>query len=89
MKKRRGQPRNEAERRSQTANEGDLQYEGRYPVLMAVADDEGMLSAWCPHCQKLHHHGRGEGHRGAHCHDPRSPFKESGYVLRLPKGGAT
>lgn len=26
--------------------------------------------------------GSGDGHRVAHCHDPASPYYETGYVLR-------
>ena len=45
----------------------------------------------CPHCNEVHTHGAGAGHRVAHCH-PDSPFKEMGYFLvkkeslRLPAG---
>lgn len=26
--------------------------------------------------------GTGDGHRAAHCHDPSSPYANSGYVIR-------
>ena len=39
----------------------------------------------CPHCKRPHHHGKGEGHRVAHCTD--GPFRERGYVLRLSRVG--
>jgi hypothetical protein len=46
---------------------------------------------WCPFCRSYHVHG-GEpdhngdiGHRVAHCHEPSSPFRNTGYSLRLPK----
>jgi hypothetical protein len=26
--------------------------------------------------------GSGDGHRVAHCHNPRSPYRQTGYVLR-------
>jgi hypothetical protein len=37
----------------------------------------------CPHCRRPHYHGAEEGHRAAHCHDPASPYAETGYVLGL------
>lgn len=46
---------------------------------------------WCPHCKAHHHHG-GEpdrfgiiGHRVAHCFVAASPFKRTGYVLRVSR----
>lgn len=50
-----------------------------------------ILTFWCPFCKRNHHHSGGKitddykkalGHRVDHCGDPRSPFKETGYVLR-------
>jgi hypothetical protein len=47
---------------------------------------------WCPFCSCYHHHGAMKGHRVAHCHDrftgsgalyAPSPFRETGYVLKL------
>lgn len=47
----------------------------------------GTLSAWCGHCERLHHHGaagrgraRRREQRGSHC-DPDSPLAGSAYVL--------
>ncbi len=56
------------------------------PILLAIADGEGRLSAWCPYCAKMHHHGQGDGHRVAHCNDPGSPFQKTGYILKTPVG---
>lgn len=56
--------------------------DGNIPILLAITDSDGHLSAWCPFCAKMHRHGSGEGHRVAHCADPESPYKKSGYVLR-------
>jgi hypothetical protein len=36
---------------------------------------------WCKHCAVWHRHGPAEGHREAHCVDPRSPYWKSGYHL--------
>ena len=64
----------------------------KYPILLAYVSDDGIqLVAWCPFCRKNHYHGScgdptgkaGEGHRAAHCIDPTSPFKETGYILKL------
>lgn len=56
------------------------------PVLMAEEIIEGgkvvQWKAWCPFCVRYHWHGAIEGHREAHC-DPKSPFSETGYILRL------
>ena len=57
------------------------------------------IKAWCPYCQKWHYHGhsildndpqdrpiRGGtnlGHCVAHCGDSNSPFKDTGYELKL------
>lgn len=38
---------------------------------------------YCPYCGKNHGHGIGDGHVLAHCNNPNSPYKESGYILRL------
>jgi hypothetical protein len=40
---------------------------------------------WCPFCARYHTHGAGYGHRVAHCGDHRSPFYETGYVLKLDR----
>jgi hypothetical protein len=57
-------------------------------------DVEGdQASFWCPFCLRYHYHGTGGepsrkggflnyGHRVAHCQNPESPFKESGYYLK-------
>ena len=48
--------------------------------------DFGMVF-YCEYCKKHHSHGKGEGHRMAHCSfdNPKSPFKETGYILTLNK----
>lgn len=60
------------------------------PVLLArLFEDEITLEAWCPYCACHHIHGAaggdGEGHRVAHCFEKRSPFKETGYILKLDR----
>src|SRR5262249_62082780 len=66
------------------------------PVLLARLSDDGInLIVWCPFCRFNHYHGTfgdptgrdGEGHRVAHCIDDGSPFKKTGYLLRLDREG--
>lgn len=51
-------------------------------------DGAAQLRFYCDHCQRHHFHsagdrpGDGDGHRVAHCHDPASPYSQSGYTLR-------
>lgn len=55
------------------------------PVIMALPrpDFEGGFIFWCPFCKEWHKHGRGPGHRAAHCYgNPESPFYETGYILK-------
>ncbi|MCO4095751.1 hypothetical protein KFV08_07955 [Macrococcoides canis] len=57
--------------------------EREFPVLLAFPDEHNHLHVWCPYCVKFHHHGVGEGHRTAHCSNQKSPFIDTGYVLKL------
>ncbi|WIG34234.1 hypothetical protein QPL83_00010 (plasmid) [Bacillus toyonensis] len=41
-----------------------------------------MLSVWCPYCATWHLHGQGDGHRSAQCQNRRSPFIETGYIIK-------
>lgn len=57
-----------------------------------VKSGHGTLSAWCGHCERLHHHGaagrgraRWREQRGSHC-DPESPLAGSAYVLIIGGG---
>lgn len=74
----------------------DLDQRGR-PVLEGHILQPRLLhvAVWCPWCQTPHRHGAGgpgmvkaeglraaDGHRVAHCTDPRSPFKRDGYVVQ-------
>jgi hypothetical protein len=63
-------------------------------IPFVEVDAEGeRVSFWCPFCLRYHYHGTGGepsrkggflnyGHRVAHCQNPDSPFKESGYYLK-------
>lgn len=38
---------------------------------------------WCPFCNRFHYHGSASlGHRTAHCTNPDSPYKKTGYILK-------
>ncbi|MFI5282473.1 MAG: hypothetical protein ACHQ0J_05020 [Candidatus Dormibacterales bacterium] len=50
------------------------------PMLIGEQVGSGWR-VWCPHCRVYHHHGAGGGHRRAHCTDPKSPYRETGYVV--------
>jgi hypothetical protein len=54
-----------------------------YPTIEAVKSKLGhQLEFYCTYCRKWHFHGRGDGHRVAHCFKPDSPYKRHGYVLK-------
>ena len=40
------------------------------------------LKFWCPFCQKWHLHGRGPGHRTAHCIQG-SALYQNGYIIKI------
>lgn len=60
--------------------------ERQIPTLPAEPrdDDPTMYQVWCEHCRRWHLHGRGLGHRGAHCVRDDSPYLATGYILALP-----
>jgi hypothetical protein len=55
--------------------------EAEAPTLDAYSSAAGW-EVYCDHCHRWHKHGHGAGHRVAHC-DANSPYKRTGYVLRL------
>ena len=53
------------------------------PKLQALPRDD-FLDGWkifCGYCNDFHLHGRGLGHRVAHCNNRQSPYNKTGYVL--------
>lgn len=57
-------------------------YQGKAPVILC----ENAGHQWrfyCQYCRVYHRHGAGAGHRAAHCTSTDSPWKESGYILKL------
>ena len=57
----------------------------RIPIIRAIRrkDYPWGLQFFCPFCKKNHLHGSGEGHRAAHCTSSKSPYLETGYILKL------
>ena len=53
----------------------------RTPIIEATRTPKGNLQFWCEYCCNEHYHGKPLGHRVAHCSNPVSPFRETGYVL--------
>ncbi|SHG16032.1 hypothetical protein [Bradyrhizobium erythrophlei] len=60
------------------------------PAYRVKRDDGGLsLKFRCPHCRTVHTHGEPPDEpavvtgRVAHCHDPRSPWRGSGYRLMI------
>lgn len=52
------------------------------PVLDAQVVDHDRWRVWCAFCERWHTHSASPGHRVAHCHNPASPYADTGYVLR-------
>jgi hypothetical protein len=68
-----------------------LRYEDGCPVIAATLTPSGRQQTfYCEYCHANHFHGYMDGHRSAHCTNPVSPFRATGYVLeRQPaEGGA-
>jgi hypothetical protein len=64
-----------------------LGYHEGIPIIKAYAEQgTGFLTFWCDYCNKEHLHGRGEGHRIAHCHGGKSAFEKKGYYLNKAGG---
>jgi hypothetical protein len=63
---------------------------GEPPTVHAFRTSDGVqLAFWCDWCCTLHHHGAvgdstgaGDGHRVAHCVNPRSPYLARGYYVK-------
>jgi len=58
------------------------------PILPAYVTGKSVY-VYCPHCARLHVHGRSLsetgnlGHRVAPCHDRRSPYDLTGYTIEV------
>lgn len=51
------------------------------PILLGFPTGPNTLAVWCPYCARWHYHGREPGMRVAHCINPQSPFKQTGYRI--------
>ena len=54
------------------------------PVIKCLPrpDFLGGMMFFGPFCQRWHYHGRGKGHRCAHCHG-NTPFDKTGYKIKM------
>lgn len=68
----------------------DCEYLDGCPSLISYTMNNGESTiAWCDQCKKWHLHGKGGGHRVAHCFDrSNSIYRETGYNLDI-RGPAT
>ena len=60
----------------------------RVPILPAVLTSavpgrSAQLHIRCDHCETIHSHGAGAGHRAAHCYRKESPYLATGYILDI------
>ncbi len=53
------------------------------PTVFVVKNDN-CFEFFCYFCRSLHQHGAIEGHRLSHCTNQKSPYRDRGYMLRLP-----
>ena len=58
------------------------------PILRGYQITPNMIAVFCPYCDDFHFHGWDNSckpttieHRGAHCHNNSSPFRETGYWI--------
>jgi len=42
-------------------------------IVLKGMERFGLFHVWCPFCNKMHTHGRGGGHRAAHCPVENNP----------------
>lgn len=63
--------------------------EDKIPIIWAEPriDSTSGLKFYCMYCKREHLHGKGEGHRIAHCTDVESPYYQTGYILRVRNAG--
>ncbi len=62
-----------------------------FPILKGFYSGSIQIKVWCPFCQVWHFHGatenftktKGEGHRDAYCTNENSPFKKTGYIIKV------
>lgn len=52
-------------------------------VKVFKTENQKQYTFWCPYCICFHKHGAAAlGHRTAHCTNPNSPFRKTGYFLK-------
>ena len=60
-------------------------YDGeRIPVLIGEPREDMVdgVKVYCKYCSKYHLHGKGLGHRVAHCINNKSPYNKTGYIIK-------
>ncbi len=63
------------------------EFSKKYPNIPIIEceDTKENWMFYCQYCKCYHHHGKGEGHRVAHCHNDMSLYARSGYYLVAKK----
>lgn len=66
--------------------EETITLQGKYvvPVIYCKETADNWIFL-CKFCKRIHYHGKMEGHRNAHCHNPKSPYAYTGYYIKLKK----
>mgnify|MGYP001587209909 CR=1 FL=1 len=52
------------------------------PPTLDAYESRHQYHVWCAFCRTWHNHGKGDGHRVAHCFGQGSPYAQTGYILR-------
>jgi len=55
----------------------------KIPELVGEKARHYQIKVWCKYCDRYHVHGLPEGHRAAHCTNPKSPYIKTGYYIKL------
>lgn len=67
---------------------GYVCYDSNYiPIILCKSrkDFPEGFTFKCSFCKKSHSHGMNEGHRIAHCHNDKSPYAKTGYIVTKDK----
>ncbi|ODJ70254.1 hypothetical protein FM106_14965 [Brachybacterium faecium] len=54
-----------------------------FPTLLGTDHSNSTVKVWCPFCEEYHVHAKKEGHFSSHCFIESSPFKNTGYFIKL------
>lgn len=56
------------------------------PLVECEVWKERQVRFKCQFCKCWHYHGRGDGHRAAHCWREDSPYLVGGYIVKEVEG---